>query len=290
MAENAEAGAGDGLELGLALRPSRSYAREPRKVKWPGRQPGEQLAGLGFLRAGVGEPFDQVPGDRPHRRWSSIAPRRSSRTRRRSAARPAGSSGGRPRRGSRTRDRVRVRVGPDRHRLAGAVRGPGHVPAHGKQRVHDQADVGVVPVELHRDRVDQVGHVVGDDVDEVPAPVSEASARPDADRRPALRAGARRAPHAPGRAPAGPGPRRSGPRRRPAGSRRQGSRAGRPPPGPGRPAARAPSAAPPRSLRVAWPPGPGPTAPPPWRAVPPWCRPGPHGLSRAFRHCLSTPS
>ena len=40
----------------------------------------------------------------------------------------------------------------------------GHVPAHPEQRVHEQADLGLVAVQPSGDRVDQVGHVVGDDV------------------------------------------------------------------------------------------------------------------------------
>ncbi len=40
----------------------------------------------------------------------------------------------------------------------------GHVAAHPQQRVHEQADLGLVPVQPGGDRVDQVGHVVGDDV------------------------------------------------------------------------------------------------------------------------------
>ena len=40
----------------------------------------------------------------------------------------------------------------------------GHVPVHPQQRVHQQLDLGLVPVQFGGDRVDEVGHVVGDDV------------------------------------------------------------------------------------------------------------------------------
>ena len=46
----------------------------------------------------------------------------------------------------------------------------GHVPAHPQHRVHEQPDLGLVPVQLGGDGVDQVGHVVGDDVDDQAGP------------------------------------------------------------------------------------------------------------------------
>ena len=75
------------------------------------------------------------------------------------------------------------------------MRYAGHVPAHDQHRVDDQADVGPVPVELHRHRVDQVRHVVGDDVDDGARGGQRAAdpggrlGRADADDRTALRAG-----------------------------------------------------------------------------------------------------
>ena len=45
-----------------------------------------------------------------------------------------------------------------------------HVPAYPELRVHENLDVGVVLVQLHRHGVDQVGHVVDDDVHHQPAP------------------------------------------------------------------------------------------------------------------------
>jgi hypothetical protein len=47
---------------------------------------------------------------------------------------------------------------------ADAVQHAGHVPPRAHQRVHDHLDVGLLPVEFHGHRVDQVGHVGGDDV------------------------------------------------------------------------------------------------------------------------------
>ncbi len=46
----------------------------------------------------------------------------------------------------------------------------GHVPAHPQHRMHQQPDLGLVPVQLGGDRVDQVGHVVDDDVDDQAGP------------------------------------------------------------------------------------------------------------------------
>jgi hypothetical protein len=46
----------------------------------------------------------------------------------------------------------------------------GHVPAHPQHGVHQQHDLGLVPVQLGGDRVDQVRHVVADDVDDQAGP------------------------------------------------------------------------------------------------------------------------
>ena len=67
----------------------------------------------------------------------------------------------------------------------------GHVPAHPQQRVHDQQDLGLVPVQFGGDRVDQVGHVVGDDVHHQARPAHRVQVRAvglaDLDQGPALR-------------------------------------------------------------------------------------------------------
>ena len=72
-----------------------------------------------------------------------------------------------------------------------AAQRAGHVPVHSQQRVHEQFDLGLVPVQFGGDRVDQVGHVVGDDVHDQAGPADGAevslSRLPDLDQRPALR-------------------------------------------------------------------------------------------------------
>ena len=72
-----------------------------------------------------------------------------------------------------------------------AAQRTGHVPAHPQQRVHDQHDLGLVPVQFGGDRVDQVGHVVGDDVHHQARPAHRVQARvcglADLDQGPALR-------------------------------------------------------------------------------------------------------
>ena len=69
----------------------------------------------------------------------------------------------------------------------------GHVPAHPQQRVHQQPDLGLVPVQLGGDRVDQVGHVVDDDVDDQAGPADRVQLRvrglADLDQGPPLRPG-----------------------------------------------------------------------------------------------------
>ena len=73
------------------------------------------------------------------------------------------------------------------------AQGAGHVPAHPQQRVHQQPDLGLVPVQLGGDGVDQVGHVVGDDVDDQAGPADRVQLRvrglADLDQGPALRPG-----------------------------------------------------------------------------------------------------
>ena len=67
----------------------------------------------------------------------------------------------------------------------------GHVPAHPQQRVHELLDLGLVPVQFGRDRVDQVGHVVDDDVHDQARPAFRIQVRAvwlaDLDHGPALR-------------------------------------------------------------------------------------------------------
>ena len=69
----------------------------------------------------------------------------------------------------------------------------GHVPAHPQQRVHDHLDLGLVPVQFGGDRVDQVGHVVDDDVHDQAGPADRVQQRvgwlADLDQGPALRPG-----------------------------------------------------------------------------------------------------
>ncbi len=72
----------------------------------------------------------------------------------------------------------------ERHHL------PAEVPAHGEPRVDDPAHLATLPGQLHGDRVDQEGHVVGDDLDHRvtargPA-VALGSGSEDPDHRPAL--------------------------------------------------------------------------------------------------------
>ena len=73
------------------------------------------------------------------------------------------------------------------------AQGAGHVPAHPQQRVHDHLDLGLVPVQLGGDRVDQVGHVVDDDVHDQAGPADRVQLRvgwlADLDHGPALRPG-----------------------------------------------------------------------------------------------------
>ena len=74
-----------------------------------------------------------------------------------------------------------------------AAQRAGHVPVHPQQRVHEQPDLGLVPVQLGGDRVDQVGHVVGDDVHDQAGPADRVQLRvrglADLDQGPALRPG-----------------------------------------------------------------------------------------------------
>ena len=69
----------------------------------------------------------------------------------------------------------------------------GHVPAHPQHGVHEQHDLGLVPVQLGGDRVDQVRHVVADDVDDQAGPADrvQLSVRglADLDQSPPLRPG-----------------------------------------------------------------------------------------------------
>ena len=107
-----------------------------------------------------------------------------------------------------------------------AAQRTGHVAAHPQQRVHDQQDLGLVPVQFGGDRVDQVGHVVDDDVHHQARPAHRVQARVRArgpGPGPGPAAGAGRA----GRALRPPRPAataRPGPRWRRAGSRPAGSR------------------------------------------------------------------
>ena len=179
--EDAQAGAGHGLELFV----DEVVGPVAKEGEVAGRQPGEQLAGLGFLRtARVGEHLDEVAGGGPH---AALVLHRDPQV----VEDPPQVAGqvvvvdvtefdvdpG-------LSDGVRVLV-----RGVRAVGVSCHVPVDGEQRVHDEQDVGAVPVELHRHRVDQVRHVVGDDVDDG-ARLSERGFVPacDADRRAALRA------------------------------------------------------------------------------------------------------
>ena len=67
----------------------------------------------------------------------------------------------------------------------------GHVPVYLQHRVQQQQDLGLVPVQLGGDRIDQVGHVVGDDVHHQPGPAQRVQVRTiglaDLDHGPALR-------------------------------------------------------------------------------------------------------
>ena len=155
------------------------------------RQPGEQLARLGLLRAAVGELLDQVAGGGPH---AALVLHRDPQVIK-DAAQVGGEALGvvdvpeldvDPR----LADRVRVGLRRAGIRMAGAVRRSRDVAVDAEHRVHDQQDVGAVPVELHRYRVDQVRHVVGDDVDNGLGPGQPrcSAARVDADGRAALRA------------------------------------------------------------------------------------------------------
>ena len=69
----------------------------------------------------------------------------------------------------------------------------GHVPAHPQQRMHDHLDLRLVPVQLGGDRVDQVEHVVDDDVHDQAGPADRVQLRvgrlADLDQGPALRPG-----------------------------------------------------------------------------------------------------
>ncbi len=69
----------------------------------------------------------------------------------------------------------------------------GHVPLHPQHRMHEQPDLGLVPVQLGGDRVDQVGHVVGDDVHDQAGSADRVQLRvrglADLDQGPALRPG-----------------------------------------------------------------------------------------------------
>jgi hypothetical protein len=67
----------------------------------------------------------------------------------------------------------------------------GDVAAHAQHRMHDQLDVGLVPVQFGGDRIDQVGHVVDDDVHHQARPAHRVQVRvvglADLDQGPALR-------------------------------------------------------------------------------------------------------
>ena len=155
----------------------------------PGRQPGEQFARLRLLRAAVGQRLDEFAGGAAH---PPLVLHRDPQVIE-DTAQVCGEA-------LLVRYLAELDVDPrlaDRP-VAGQgdrVRRAGHVPAHDEHRVHDQPDVGGVPVELHRHRVDQVRHVVGDDVDDGPGGGERAAdpgarlGRADADDRTALRAG-----------------------------------------------------------------------------------------------------
>ena len=67
----------------------------------------------------------------------------------------------------------------------------GHVPVYLQHRVQQQQDLGLVPVQLGGDRIDQVGHVVGEDVHHQPGSAQRVQVRTiglaDLDHGPALR-------------------------------------------------------------------------------------------------------
>ncbi len=104
VAEDAEAGAWHGLQLRLVRVTHQVVRAVAEEGEVAGRQPGEQLAGLGLLRAAVGEQLDEVAGGGPH---AALVLHRDPQVVEDAAqvARPGarGRRRGRSRRGSRTR-------------------------------------------------------------------------------------------------------------------------------------------------------------------------------------------
>ena len=167
MPENAEAGAGNRPRRRLLPLAGQVVLAVAEEQEMAGRQPGQQLAGLRLLRvADVGEPGDQFAGGRPHPPLVLHGDPQVIQHPAQVRGELDGIAGvGQLHVDPGLLDRAGGRLGAD-VRLHGPVRDACHVPLHGEQRMDDQPDVGQVPVELHRHRVDQVGHVIGDDVDD----------------------------------------------------------------------------------------------------------------------------
>ena len=234
MAEDAEPGSRHGAQGGARPRSVRGRIRGNRG-RGSCRPPSQRSRSPCSASSLPGSPPRSSARRRatePIRGWSSAATRTSSSTCRRSAASWSARHPvpGRPELdvdpglGLLVRRGGRVVVPADAEDPAQPA---GHVPAHPQQRVHDQQDLGLVPVQFGGDRVDQVGHVVGDDVHHQARTGSPGSG---ARRRargpgpgPGPAAGAGRA----GRALRRPSPAATagpGPRWRRAGNRRSGSR------------------------------------------------------------------
>ena len=207
VAQDAEAGAGHGAQPGAVGGPDQVVLAVAEEEEVAVGQPAEQIAVLGPVAAGLcpslaAQVCGQAAGHRAHPRL--ILDRDPH------VVEHVPELGRELIRGHLVLGRAELHVDPGFGDLVGfglarnigrgigahaedPAQRAGHVPAHPQHRVHQQPDLGLVPVQLGGDRVDQVGHVVDDDVDDQAGPADRVQlgvrGLADLDQRPPLRPG-----------------------------------------------------------------------------------------------------
>ena len=184
VAQDAEAGAGHGAQPGAVGGPDQVVLAVAEEEEVAVGQPAEQIAVLGPVAAWLcpslaAQICGQAAGHRAHPR---LVFHRDPHV-----VEHVPEFGREPIRGHLVPGRAELHVDPGFGDLAGfglarnigrgigahaedPAQRAGHVPAHPQHRMHQQPDLGLVPVQLGGDRVDQVGHVVDDDVDDQAGP------------------------------------------------------------------------------------------------------------------------
>ena len=182
VAQDAEPGAGHGAQPGAVGGLNNVVLAVAEEQEVAVGQPAEQIAVLGSVAAGLAaQILGQAAGHRAHPR---LVLDRDPYVVEHMAERGRELVGGHvvPRRaeldvdpgfGDLVGDRLARDAGRDvTADTQDPAQGAGHVPAHPQQRMHQQPDLGLVPVQLGGDGVDQVGHVVDDDVDDQAGPAN----------------------------------------------------------------------------------------------------------------------